>query len=542
MATTRKRNASDKVDDAKTQFEDTDSEDAYKEDDDELSEDENLQADTPATPLSPAPKKKFPSQLKTIKCTYEGCPKTFNRPARYEGCDKSYLQDKHLAAHVKAAHTSDRPHVCEHEGCGKSFTTATKLRRHNDTHENHNRFRCTAYPPCNQSFRKHQTLLRHIRSDHLELAPYPCTVIDLETMEVCQAGYDGPHGLRRHIESVHGIQSFLCDRCTGPGKIDANGLPPKLGFTTQNKLDAHIKKVHVNCPFCDQSFFNRPTLQAHVEGQHSGTTLEERKNVPCTFPGCNKTFTKKANLKTHVRSAHNGERFTCGVFDVRKTRDISHFDNKDGCGLEYTNKATLEDHIRTKHLSLPTAIKRKKPLASRSTSPVISECEKYLGNPDDDFNPSKPKVSKKKKPTAIDGLVGIDPRRSIRCTFETCTQRFIREYDLHLHIQSKHRLSTPEIDELVSETMAEFNSTYLDPPELGYNYPDPGAMHEELDIGYGPEIGQEDDLPADLDWESLQQRAEGGLPFWIGADEETQGDEDWTREELEMRRLIGGDY
>src|ERR1039458_8256386 len=47
----------------------------YEQERDESSEEEQT-ADTPITPFSPT-RKKFPSELKSIKCTFEGCTKTF---------------------------------------------------------------------------------------------------------------------------------------------------------------------------------------------------------------------------------------------------------------------------------------------------------------------------------------------------------------------------------------------------------------------------------------------------------------------------------
>ncbi|KFX93437.1 hypothetical protein V490_04842 [Pseudogymnoascus sp. VKM F-3557] len=82
--------------------------------------------ETPQTPFSP-PQRKFPSELKTIKCTYDGCTKTFNRPVRlashlrshtnerpfactYADCDKAYIEEKHLKQHIKGSHTHERNH------------------------------------------------------------------------------------------------------------------------------------------------------------------------------------------------------------------------------------------------------------------------------------------------------------------------------------------------------------------------------------------------------------------------------------------------
>ncbi|PHH67547.1 hypothetical protein CDD83_6529 [Cordyceps sp. RAO-2017] len=79
----------------------------YVEDGDDNDDDDEMpSAQTPgssaeaATPVTAAttPRAKFPSDLKTLACTWPGCGKTFNRPAR--------LRD-HLNSH-----TNRRPFKC----------------------------------------------------------------------------------------------------------------------------------------------------------------------------------------------------------------------------------------------------------------------------------------------------------------------------------------------------------------------------------------------------------------------------------------------
>ncbi|PMD36558.1 hypothetical protein L207DRAFT_515079 [Hyaloscypha variabilis F] len=513
---------SSKTGEESLELEDDDLEDEYKNNDSDSS-DELKPADTPVTPFSPA-RKKFPSELKTIKCTWEGCTKTFNRPARltahlrshtnerpfvctYEACDKAYLTDKHLQTHIKGSHTHDRSYHCDWEGCKKSFLTSTRLKRHKEVHKGHDRFRCTAYPPCNQTFRKHQTLQRHIRSEHLELAPYPCTYIDPITGEACNAGFDGAVGLRKHEERVHGAAQFFCPQCTVPGAFGPDGTPIHLGFTTETQLQSHVKKEHANCPFCDLKCSSQRELQNHIDSQHSGKSLEERKKISCTYLGCTKRFTKPGNLKIHIRTAHMGERFICCTFDLSDHPDVGDFDTAEACGKDFVSKASLIDHIRTAHLDLPSVVNaNRKKSAVREEGFVTDDDEEDEEDSEDEYF-EQPKTKTKKR--------GRKPRAA----------------------PMDNILSSPA----PNPSFAAFEGTFQ-PPERGNQGYSPGLAgfmggeegRAEMDALYDQ---------ADIDWELQRRTLEGGA-FWIGAEEAEnnfRGDpaDDWTREEMEMRRLVG---
>lgn len=438
----------------------------------------------------------------------------------FEGCDKSYIEEKHLKQHIKGSHTHERSYHCDWDGCTKSFLTATRLRRHRQAHEGHERFRCTAYPPCNQTFRKHQTLQRHIRSEHLQLAPFPCTYIDPITQEHCNAGFDGAGGLRKHEDRVHGILRFFCPECVIPGSLAPDGSAMNVGFTTEAQLQAHIKKEHANCPFCERRCASQRELEKHIETQHSGTTLAQRKNIPCTYLGCNKTFTKKSNLTVHIRTVHNGERYICGTFDVSKVPDLSSWNGGDACGKDFVSKANLEDHVRTAHLGLPSLINSK-----RKKSVSVSD--------DEDYNPDAPpkKRGRKTKPSALDDLIGAsyaeDERRTIPCTVPDCPYKFMREYDLQVHLRSKHSLPNPNLStgEVVQDSLGEFGSE--EPQHVNSLQQDGNALHDMYD-----------DQAYNIDWDLQGHALEDG-PFWIGADNHGVPVQDqWMQDEMEMRRLV----
>lgn len=310
-----------------------------------------------------------------------------------------------------------------------------------------------------------------------------------------------------------------------------------VGFTTDAQLQAHIKKEHANCPFCDRRCASQQALEKHIESQHSGTTLAQRKTIPCTYLGCTKTFTKKSNLTVHIRTAHNGERYICGKIDVSNVSDLSPFNADDGCGKDFVSKANLEDHVRTAHLGLPSLInsKRKKPypipedLAEADTPRELKRGRKVF-----------------QQPSAFDDLTGAtyddDERRTIPCTVPGCRHKFMREYDLKVHLRTKQHQLLPASFNPAIQNQSVTDHTFSEFPEDPQrenslanhdSFLDEGEREIAVELGgfYSP---------AFTDWD-LQEQALAGEPFWIGADDGGVGNElqgHWMQEELEMRRLI----
>ncbi|OAA50434.1 Zinc finger, C2H2-type/integrase, DNA-binding protein [Metarhizium rileyi] len=374
--------------------------------------------ESPPTAVT-TPRPRFPSDLKTLACTWPGCLKAFNRPARlrdhlnshtnsrpfkcpYDDCDKDYIEDKHLKQHIKAAHTNERKYVCQVPGCGKSFVTGTRLKRHQAVHEGAERFRCQ---DCGQSFRKRETLTKHVRKEHLHIQAYACPEQD------CPDSFDSKPALKRHREKIHGELKYWCGEC-GPQTAE-DGSQQRVGFTTELLLHAHLKKEHQNCLFCDFKSSSRWELDQHVDMYHSGKTVKDRQTHACTYVGCDKKFTKKSNLKTHIRAAHEGFRFVCG--DVTFSGpDFAAWTNDQGCGAKFSTKTRLDDHIRYLHLG-----QERPKLPRQNTTP--SE------DPTDFIN-------------KLSGLANR-AKHTIFCPY--CNQGFARHHDLELHLSQRHEQPGP---------------------------------------------------------------------------------------------------
>lgn len=559
----------------------------------ESSDDENRSSkvDSPNTPFSPSsPSRKYPSQKKssgntrpcdekTIECDFKGCVKKFNRHAKledhlrshfndrafvcsHEGCDKAYFRMPALKEHLTCVHSTKRPYICDRSDCGKSFAKAQRLQRHKETHEGHDRFRCTAHPPCSDHFRKRQTLQRHIRTAHLGLMAYPCTHVNSATGLQCEEGFELLSTLRRHENRVHGPPRFWCDECT----LEANndGTPHQVGFTTQTELSKHITNQHeAQCIFCDVKCSNQYNLEKHVEAIHSRPTpkyldpIAERRKFSCTYPDCGKSFTKNNNLTAHVRTIHEKIRFKCITDPPNvpyKDSEVVSWDGQNSCGREFFTKQNLEEHIRTQHLQLPSLVntKRSKPQAPPkerrrttrfgciSESPNVPYKDPSVAHWNGvdacgiDFatkqkledhiriehlylpplvkleqaKPARPRKERLRKvPQSIDVLTGaafeFDEGRNRPCLVKACSWLFVRQYDLDQHLRTKHALSP--------------NGTPIE---------DCSEFGEEFDL---------DDLESEIQQGAVHERV-----FWHGTDmrKGEGGDDDWAREQMEMRSLI----
>lgn len=507
---------------------------------------------TPSTTAASSRSRKFPSDLKTIKCTFPDCDKTFNRPARlaahlrshnddrpfkctHDGCDKSYREEKHLRQHVKGSHSQERAYTCTVEGCGKSFLTATRLRRHQDVHAGQERFRCRDYPPCAQTFRKHGTLQRHIRAEHQGGRAFMCQE------EGCEAGFDSQGALRNHKKREHSEARFWCEECGGAqdGQQGEGAAREPVGFFSLTQLQTHIRKEHLQCVFCDQKCRGQSELEAHVELHHSGIPVEARKTIACPRDGCDKKFTKRNNLNAHIRSAHEGVRFVCGEVDLSGTPDLQEWPNENGCGSDFVSKATLEIHVRHVHMGVP----RPKP---------------------------NPQVESGRATNVIDDVAGT--KRNIPCSVTGCSERFIRNHDLQLHLAHHPQVATQQQEAAVVPESIEAEVLRLaDAPSTNYNDMSTSNDITNIDMDYSsrmmpelPFLGVSQDIvyrtaPAPGPHVSSLDQYPDGLGddvFWIGADGNTlpadeslqqerlrQGDEDaWYEDEAAMRALIDEEF
>lgn len=400
---------------------------------------------TSLTPLSSKPSPRFPSQLKTIHCSYPDCAKTFNRPANlaqhlrshsntrlfkcpHTPCPKDFLRESHLKHHIKSQHSDVRDYLCDWPGCGKSFVTGTRLRRHHAAHEGQEPFRCH-FKDCGELFRKHGTLQKHITVVHEGKSPFICRVLNRQGEE-CGAGFDGAGKLKSHEGRVHGDKRFWCAMCSSVATAKEIGIGQQDtpdGFSTYAELQAHIGIEHApTCEACGLQCKSQRALKSHIDIVHGPLDMDERRKHVCVEPGCGRAFTKRGNLNVHVRTIHGQKKFVCGGVDRNILKNIADWDGSGACGRILSTKQSLEGHIRTFHVGLSNS--------QRNTDQSRVGCQK---------------IRKKPIPTLV-RLTGAgyedESGRDITCLMSDCKYRFMRNYDLEVHLSYHHGLSNHEVE------------------------------------------------------------------------------------------------
>ena len=394
--------------------------------------------------------------------------------------------------------------------------TATRLKRHHAAHEGREKFRCTV-AGCGQTFRKHGTLQKHILTVHEGRKPFICEVLDFDGTK-CGAGFDSEGQLKSHAGRVHGSNTFLCTICSPEGR-STTGNPildkSEASFSTHAALQEHVKNEHPPaCKECGQKCKSRRDLKSHLEVFHGIFVVNDSMTHFCSEQGCGRGFTKKGNLSMHTRISHNPNQFVCGEIDPSTLRKIADWDGKDSCGKTLATKASLEEHIRTDHQGLTRSGKSKR----------------QAKNGDSDEPARKHQVS------VLTRLTGVgyeeESGRIIPCPVVGCSHRFLREYDLGIHLQSRHGLADFGIREMLVDRESLYSGQTLQGiPKF--------AKKQDVDAERALDMQFDDDVGV-LDHENILGSKDADFCL-RGQSYHDEGDSgEWLREELELRCLIDG--
>uniref|UniRef100_A0A087XAW6 Zinc finger protein 410 n=1 Tax=Poecilia formosa TaxID=48698 RepID=A0A087XAW6_POEFO len=155
----------------------------------------------------PSPNSSLPE--KVLRCSFEGCGRTFTWRAHLkyhlkthrndrmfqcsaEGCGKSFYVLQRLQVHMRT-HNGEKPFICKEKNCGKKFTTAGNLKNHRRIHTGEKPFLCEA-DGCGRSFAEYSSLRKHMLV-HSGEKPHVCGICG---KTFSQSGSRNVHMRKRH--------------------------------------------------------------------------------------------------------------------------------------------------------------------------------------------------------------------------------------------------------------------------------------------------------------------------------------------------------
>ena len=288
-------------------------------------------------------------------------------------------------------------------------------------------------------------------------------------------------------------------------------------FSTHAGLQEHIKNEHPpTCRECGQVCKSLRDLKSHIEVMHGAFDANDSLAHHCPEQGCGRAFTKKANLQKHIQISHDMNRFVCCETDPSESSQVIRCDGINLCGKTLMTAASLEEHIRIAHRGFAPSHQTK-----RQTKHDVS-----------------PAPARTHQVSILTRLTGAgyeeESGRRIPCLVLGCSHRFLRQYDLVVHIQSRHGLADLGVrkmpmdqEELYDRQIQQGNPTFVSEQDVDTGRTLDMHLDNDVDVVYG------------------NTHVEGASKvddFWLGGQphNDRAGNDSWLRDEMEMSCLIDG--
>jgi len=159
----------------------------------------------------------------------------------YPKCARGFTSKRNLVDHYRGHHQGSKPHTCTYQGCGKSFLRPAHLLIHTRIHTGEKPFICT-YEGCGKRWNQKSALKQHMRS-HTGEKPFECTVSG------CYKKFSTSSSCKRHIlthtKSSDTPQNSPPGSPLSPTTQRRNNASPEMWVGEQQKVNASPLDIRI---------------------------------------------------------------------------------------------------------------------------------------------------------------------------------------------------------------------------------------------------------------------------------------------------------